>query len=140
MYYGGPYRPSFRERLMRFFAGRNGFDRLCSALSVLYFVLAIINLFARSWAFILLEYAVLGVILFRTLSRNTYARQRENLKYYELENKVRGFFVSKTTRLRDREHVYRRCPSCKSTLRLPRRKGRHTVKCPRCSHQFKTRV
>lgn len=140
MYYGGPYRPTFRERLTRFFAGRNGFDRLCIAISVIYFILAVINIFARSPIIILLEYALLFYILFRMLSRNTYARQKENLKYYELEGRVKSFFKRKSERIHDREHAYRRCPHCKKTLRLPRNKGKHTVKCPCCGENFKTRI
>ena len=42
---------------------------------------------------------------------------------------------------RDRKtHVFRKCPACKSVLRLPRQKGKHTVRCPRCQHRFDVKI
>lgn len=138
--YYGPQRPSFFERIARFMAGRNGFDRLCRTLTIVYFALLVINVFARSVFIMAAEYALLIYIIFRVLSRNLYARRHENMRYYELETKVIGFFRTRRDRFRDRQHVYRKCPHCKRTLRLPRLRGRHTVKCPCCKNSFKTRV
>ncbi len=137
----GPYRrPRFSERLAMLMAGRNGFDRLCNVFAVLYFILFIINLFVRSTIILAAEYIILAYMLFRIMSRNTWKRQQENIKYYEIENKITGFFRTKINRLRDRAHVYKKCPHCKKTLRLPRKRGKHTVKCPCCGDSFKVRI
>ena len=137
----GPYRrPRFFERISMFMAGRNGFDRLCNAAAILYFVLFLINLFVRSTIILAIEYLLLAYILFRVLSRNTYRRQQENIRYYQLESKVTGFFRTRFNRLRDRAHVYKKCPHCKKTLRFPRKRGKHTVKCPCCGDSFNMRV
>lgn len=136
----GPYRPRFSEHIALFMAGRNGFDRLCNALSVVYFILFILNLFLRTPIILALEYIIIAYLIFRVFSRNKYRRQYENMRYYQLESKVLGFFRAKSNRLRDRAHVYKKCPHCKKTLRLPRKRGKHTVNCPCCKENFKVRI
>ena len=36
--------------------------------------------------------------------------------------------------------LYRRCPGCRVTLRLPKRKGKHTVVCPKCGRRFEVKI
>lgn len=135
---------SFREKLYRFMYGRNGTDALCRALLVLYLILLVINLFIPrpyTWYFSILELALGGYIIFRTLSRNLYKRRRENQWYLKHENRVKGFFALQKNKWRDRKtHVYRSCKHCKKTLRLPRVKGKHTVCCPCCGRRFDVKV
>lgn len=134
-------RRSLRERLYSFMIGRNGGDALSRALLILYLALFVANLFARSWVLTLIEYAIAAYALFRMLSRNLSARRRENAWYLRLENGVKGFFKLQRSKWRDRKtHVYRKCPDCKKTLRLPRQKGEHTVKCPCCQHRFEVKI
>ena len=32
--------------------------------------------------------------------------------------------------------LYKRCPKCHQVLKLPLKKGTHTVKCPECGNSF----
>ena len=32
--------------------------------------------------------------------------------------------------------LYKRCPKCHQVLKLPLKKGAHTVKCPECGNSF----
>lgn len=41
---------------------------------------------------------------------------------------------------RDKDHVYRTCPECKANIRLPKKKGAHSVRCPRCSTLFDVKI
>lgn len=41
---------------------------------------------------------------------------------------------------RDRDHVYRTCPECKANIRLPKKRGKHSVRCPRCSTLFDVKI
>ena len=34
----------------------------------------------------------------------------------------------------------RYCPHCKAQIKLPRKKGKHVVKCPRCRQRFDIKV
>ena len=65
----------------------------------------------------------------------------ENAKYLGARNKFLSFFKRKKAQFRDRKtHVYKKCPHCKATLRLPKKKGRHTVSCPKCRKRFETKI
>jgi hypothetical protein len=37
---------------------------------------------------------------------------------------------------KDKEHVYRICPACHANIRLPKKKGSHSVRCPACGQLF----
>ncbi|MBO5897719.1 MAG: hypothetical protein J6R04_01780 [Clostridia bacterium] len=135
-----PRRP-WRERLYSFMIGRNGGDALSRALLLLYIALSVVNVFVTSWIVYAVACAVAAYALFRIFSRNLYARRRENAWYLRIENGIKGFFRLQRNQWRDRKtHVYRRCKACKSVLRLPREKGTHTVRCPRCQHRFEVNI
>ena len=138
---GGPYRRSLRDRLYSFMYGRYGGDALGRALLVCYLILFVPNLILRSSTIYLLGYALIVYALFRMLSKNITARRRENDWYLKRKGSVRTFFALQKNKWRDRKtHVYHRCPHCKSTLRLPRVKGSHTVNCPRCHTRFDMKI
>ena len=131
----------FRERFQRFMAGRYGADRLYHFLLAICFILIVINLFIGSFVLSLLELAILGYATFRTLSKNIYKRQQENLRFLKLIEKPMKFLNLQKCKKRDRKtHVYRKCPSCKNNLRLPKQKGKHTVVCPCCKHRFDVKI
>ena len=131
----------FTNKLARFFYGRYGNDTLNKVLTGIYLVwlitFSILNIFIRTLAFTLVGWGLtlmlFSWILFRTMSRNIYARRRENDKFC-------GFFRLKRNKFRDRKtHVYRKCKKCKAVLRLPKAKGKHFVNCPKCHNRFQVR-
>ena len=131
----------WRERIARFMIGRYGVDRLYHFLLVLCFILIIVNLFVGSFIISCLETALLIYATFRVLSRNIYKRQRENMFYNKISAKPKEFFKLIKCMFRDRKtHVYKKCPSCKNNLRLPKQKGKHTVVCPCCQNRFDVRI
>lgn len=131
----------FRDKFIQFMYGRYGADELYKFMTAVWFVLLIVNIFARSLVISLLIGALIGIIYFRVLSRNIEQRRKENYAFVQLAGKVKQFFHINRLRIRDRkDHVYRRCPECKKMLRLPRRKGQHTVCCPQCKKTFKVKI
>jgi len=84
--------------------------------------------------------------IYRSMSRNIAKRRRENEIYLKAMRGVKRFFSVNTSRSTksfnrdDAQYIFRDCTKCGSVLRLPRRKGRHKVKCPRCSHGFYVRA
>ena len=134
-------RPSFREMLAKFMAGRYGVDKLYYFLLAVYVVLAIIDLFVKSYVIYAIGIAVFAFAIYRVLSRNIYKRQAENEKFIKLMDKPKKFINLQKCKYRDRKtHVYRKCPSCHNNLRLPKQKGKHTVPCPCCKHRFDVRI
>ena len=134
-------RPTFRERVASFMVGRYGVDRLYYFLLAICFTLIVINLFVNSYIIHLVESALFAYAIYRVLSRNVYKRQQENEKFIKLIEKPKAFFNLTKCKIRDRKtHVYKKCPSCKNNLRLPRQKGEHTVVCPCCKHRFNVKI
>ena len=134
-------RPSIRERLARYMAGRYGIDRLYYFLLAICFILIVINLFVNSYIISLLESALFVYALYRVMSRNIYKRQQENEKFIKIADQPKQFLNLQKCKRRDRDtHVYRKCPSCKNNLRLPKQKGKHTVVCPCCKNRFDVRI
>lgn len=115
--------------LRRFMQGRYGNDKLnmvilCTGLVLVLVYTFIPNVIAKLvlWA---LSYVLMIWAIFRSLSRNTYRRYRENRKFLQ-------FFE----RLKDREHRYFECPRCRQTVRVPRGKGKISISCPKCKEKF----
>ena len=127
-----------KSAIYRFMRGRYGADKLGNCLMIAYVIVivlqTVLSLFIDGVFFTLIS-SLLALTLFiivisRMMSRNIAKRRRENEKFC-------NFFKLRKNKHRDRKtHVYRQCPACKATLRLPRAKGIHDVICPRCRHRF----
>lgn len=128
----------FSESFRRFMYGRYGSDEFNMLLLVTAVVVSLLNsvltFFLHNGAtyalvisriLYLLTLLLLGFSLFRTLSRNIYARQKENRRFRQL-----------WMRLRDHKNRYYRCPKCKQTVRVPRGKGKISIRCPKCGERF----
>lgn len=132
----------FRDRIIRFMYGRYGKDELRSFLTVIFYIIFILSLFIKSYIAVILMTAIMALIFFRSLSRNIAARRRENNAYLKLRDPIKRFFKLQKNKIKDRKtHIFRRCPECRTVLRLPRTgKGTHPVKCPKCGKHFEIKI
>ncbi len=138
----------FRDKLIRFMYGRNGFDKLCRFLFVIYLILVvcqwIVSIFVPPLVSLIMSSCIMLLafyIFFRALSRNLIKRQAENYRYIQLLSKIKTFFSLQKSKFRDRKtHIYRKCPRCKAVLRLKKIKGKHRAVCPRCANSFDVKV
>ncbi len=148
----------FKEKMYRFMYGRYGADNLYNFLCIITLILIVaeyivmffvpegIASIITSLTFSLVISFNLAWSIYRTMSRNIARRRRENERYLKLKRGVVRFFSfntsggSKSLNRDDGMYVFRDCTRCGSVLRLPRRVGRHKVKCPRCSHSFYVKV
>ena len=128
-----------RAALIQFMRGRYGTnDSIQKLLLVVYLALILLNVLFRSHILSLAALAIFAVWLFRLLSKNIPARAKEDLKFKRAKSKLDEKIKLLKNRWKDRKtHVYRNCPCCKSVIRLPRKKGSHSVICPCCRQQFK---
>lgn len=130
----------WQNRLYNFFYGRYGADELYQAGLVLYIVLFIINLFLDSLIIFIIETIIVVITFFRVLSKNIKKRKRENKIYLDMKEKIKKKFELMKKKWRDRNtHMYKKCRHCKTVLRLPLKKGVHTVKCPNCKKRFEVK-
>lgn len=152
---------AFRDKLNRFLEGRYGFRGISDSVQIViccvYFLLVVVNWFARSRIISAILLVLLGVTLFRMLSKNIPARENADRVVREWLFRLRDTFQNQSRqaeirkgeraekqrrravekeRRKDKEHIYRECPECGATLRLPRKKGKHSVLCPRCGSKF----
>ena len=100
-----------------------------------------LNLFVRNGYFSIVmsswETLLIVLIYYRMFSRNIQKRYTENQKYLSLENKVKRFF-GRTKYIQEQRkdfHIYT-CPQCRQKIRIPKRKGKVSVRCPKCGAEF----
>lgn len=130
-----------RERIVRFMHGRYGVDQLYYAMLILCFVQMLISSFINLPIFNIVVWVTLILAIYRTLSRNIYKRQLENHRFLRLWKSVESKFSLAFVRIKEiKTNRYRKCPHCTARLRLPIRKGRHMVSCPRCHRDFKVHI
>jgi len=130
----------FRERMARFLYGRNGPDTIYQVCIWTAFALAIIGIFTDSFLMSITYFALFAYAMFRFFSRNVTKRRAENRAFCQFFASFGQFFKLGKRKLTDREHVYKKCPHCRAQLRLPRKKGEHEVRCPRCHDTFSVKI
>ena len=119
-----------RAAMQRFMAGRYGSDKLNLLLLGVGVVACIVAMFFQNNIYVRLSltgvsYGFLIWAICRCLSRKTYKRYQENRKFLML-----------IQRIKDREHRYFDCPRCKQQVRVPRKKGKIAITCPKCREKF----
>lgn len=127
----------FRQKVMQFMQGRYGADQFSRFLIYLSLILLVITLFCRNNFIYYIAVIVLFYSYFRMLSRNISRRYAENQKYLSLRYKVVGKFNWIRLRIKDsKTHRIFKCPSCSQKIRVPKGKGRISIKCPKCRIEF----
>lgn len=123
-----------KERFRRFMTGRYGVDGLSKFMMGAVFTGLIISLFWNNWVLNLIVWVLLIWTYFRMFSRNIQKRYQENVKFYNLKNKILG----KTGRASstDKAHKVFLCPDCKQKIRVPKGKGKIAITCPKCRKEF----
>lgn len=125
-----------RRCMARFMAGRYGGDQLNLLLIALYLICYVVFLFSRLLAFEVIGTVLLLVSLFRSFSRDLERRRQENARFLQTVRPAVRRWNAFRSRAQDREHRYFKCPNCGQQMRVPRGKGRITVRCRSCGAVF----
>ena len=135
---------NLRYKLSQFMYGRYltyGMDLFTKILLGNCIALSFINLFIGSFLIQFVETLIFIYMFYRLFSRNVSKRMAENKKVSDFFGKIKGVFNLRRRMHNERQtHIYKKCPHCSVTLRLPRRTGEHNVNCPRCKNNFKVKV
>ena len=120
-------------------AGRNGNDQLNIFLLIVDVVLIVLSTIWKSASGVLypLVLALLVYIYFRMFSRNVYKRREENGKYMRLKYKVDAALRLRKERwVQRKDYKFFTCPSCRTSLRVPRHRGKVKIVCRKCGTSF----
>ena len=115
-----------RLKYQKLMYDRNGIDKLCVDIVMLWLVVGVLNtLIFRSRVISLIALLLPIYAAFRMLSKETNRRSRENLKYIHFRTKAIGFFKVQFHRIKEiKTHRYYKCKNCSSYLRVKRKKGK----------------
>lgn len=125
-----------REKLRRFMIGRYGVDELGRVMLYASMILLIISLFVRKQIIYTVALVLLFICYYRMLSKNVSKRYEENHKFLSWKNKTFVKTEAVKRQHADKEHRYYTCPSCHQKIRVPRGKGKISIRCPKCSTEF----
>lgn len=131
---------NFKNKLINFMYGRYGVDSLYHFLFFLYIICIFINIFVKSNLLTLFTLLLVFYMFFRAFSKNIYQRSKENSYFLNVKTQIlRPFLVFRRNFNDRKKYVYKKCHSCKTTLRLPipNKRGIKTVVCPECKGKFK---
>ena len=128
---------NLRSRVAAFFRGRYGLDSFGYFLFIVYAVLCIFNAFFGFVSVQLITLILAVYSIWRMMSRNFWKRSRENQKYVSAKMTVRTeakLFIDRIKFIKTAR--FRKCKHCKAIIKLPNKRGKHTVKCPKCGQRF----
>ncbi|MBP3323240.1 MAG: hypothetical protein J6M16_03515 [Clostridia bacterium] len=129
------------RKLQQFMYGRYGNDLLNAVLVICGMALVLIG---QIFGFIILlpvSYVFYIFAIFRMLSKNIPARQKELFAFLKLIAPVKSRLkIQKDIWQHRNTHKYFRCPECKQWLRAPKGRGKIQVKCQKCGNDFIKKV
>lgn len=121
----------------RFMSGRYGMDQLGIATVVVYLLLALPAGWFRNPVLQLIALVFLALFVFRSFSRKAANRYRENQVFLKIWRPIWAWLRHPVQTFREhRAYKYYHCPTCRQTLRVPRKRGKLRIRCPKCGTEF----
>ena len=130
---------SFINNFQRFMYGRYGIDDLHKFLFRIYFVLFMFDIFLNNLILSISCLSIFVFMIYRVFSKNIYKRRKENKLFLKIKKVVLKPFFNIKRNIQDKDHIYKKCHKCGTTLRLnlPSSRGIKKAKCPECKKSVK---
>lgn len=131
----------FKYGFKRFMEGRNGVDSFFYFTFLVYLVLFGLNLRLQSFTLYIINACLLIMSLFRLLSKNKTQRRKEAAVF----DKIISVVLPNSSKLKRRlleanTHTFHDCGKCGATLRIPRKRGKFNIICPKCKNRMTVRT
>jgi membrane protein implicated in regulation of membrane protease activity len=127
----------FKEKIMQFMKGRYGTDELSLFFMGVIAISLIVGATTKYTVFFAIAFVVLIFSYVRMLSKNYSKRHHENQVYLQGLRRITNPFKQKLSRMRQsKDYRFFKCPGCKTRVRIPRRKGKVQITCPKCQNKF----
>ena len=126
------------DKIRKFMYGRYGPDELYRFQLILYLITIFIGIFIKSKILSVIQLFLIISIFFRPMSKKIYKRSNENQIYLKIKNKIAKPFINIKRNIKDKDHIYKKCNKCKTTLKLPlpSKRGIKHAKCPHCGKRI----
>jgi len=122
-----------------FFQGRYGSDMLSWTLIIAGLIISMGSGYVKaevvSKILTIMSFAMICFALYRTYSKNIEARQKELAAFKHAFSGPINSIKMISLKKKDPEHLYVKCPNCKTILRVPKGKGRIIITCPKCQNK-----
>ncbi|MGL5043129.1 MAG: hypothetical protein ACRC6X_08565 [Culicoidibacterales bacterium] len=115
----------------------HGYDNLNRFLLYVLLVLSIGSIFFNNFYSFIGYFILFPIIVFRFFSKNYRKRTTENQVYLRAKRTLTKPVINLFQYLVDLpKFKYFNCPTCRATIRIPRKKGQVNITCPKCKSQF----
>lgn len=125
---------NFINKLNNFMYSRYGRDELYNFLFYIWIIFFAVSLFVDNKVVDIFQIIIIVIMFYRFFSKNIKRRRKENNCYLKIKRWLLRPFNNIRRNISDRDHIYKKCPRCKTVLRLPlpSERGFKKAKCPHC--------
>ena len=127
----------FRQFMYKIMYGRYGVDEFSRFLVKASLVAMVINLITGLRIFYYIFMVMIIYNCFRVYSKNHYKRQQELSAFLVLKRQADNKLALQK-RIWNERHTNRffSCPKCRTTVRVPKGRGKIEITCPKCHNSF----
>ena len=125
------------EWFKKFMQDRTGVDHLSLALLIVSLVVGLVGQLL-GWGWLTwISLVPLVFCYFRIFSKNKLKRHQENILFLKYSYPIQSKWINQYRALKARrQYRYFKCKECGQQLRVPRKKGKIEITCPKCRHTF----
>lgn len=135
------YLAQLRAKYMKLMEGKYGIDSLSRDMLVLWIILGFINGFIGSRVVMLCGLLLPLFAGLRMFSTAVYKRSSENRKYLKIRSSAAEGIKLRVRMIKERKtHRYYKCKNCSVYIRVKRKKGEHTIDCPKCGKEIRVKI
>ena len=130
----------FKQKVGTWMSGRNGWDELTVFVLSIAIILMLVNVFVRTFILSIISLVLMVYVCWRILSRNAEEREVENSVFLDFVSPIIPWFRHPAAAAKEvRTYTHLSCPECGQRVRVPRKKGKIRITCPKCQAKFEAK-